>query len=115
VDILAGRPDVDPARITAVAEDAAGIWLLVAAASDSRIAAVQLHRTPYSIRSGLDLPLTRGLHDAVVHPGAAQLWDLDDLVRAIAPRATVWTDPVDWMRNVVVRTEPHFRYSSFGH
>jgi dienelactone hydrolase len=115
VDLLVGQPEVDPSRITAVAEEAAGIWLLLAAAVDPRIAGVQLHRTPYSIRSALDMPLTRGLHDAVVRPGAAQSWDLDDLVRAMEPREVVWTDPVDWMRNVVVRSDHRYRYSSFGH
>lgn len=115
VDILAGQANVDPARITAAAEDAAGVWLLMAAATDSRIAGVQVVRTPYSIRAALDAPLSRGVHDAVAHPGAANLWDLDDLVRAIEPRPVVWTDPTDWMRNVVLRPEPFFRYSSFGH
>ena len=40
-------------------------------------------------------------------------WDFEDLVKAIAPREVVWTDPADWMRNVVVR--PGFRYSTFVH
>jgi hypothetical protein len=38
--------------------------------------------------------------------------DLPDLVHAIAPRQVVWTDPTDWMGNVVVL--PGFRYSAFG-
>jgi dienelactone hydrolase len=115
IDLLASQAAVDSSRITAVAEETAGIWLLLAAAVDPRITNVELHRTPYSIRSGLDLPLTRGLHDAVVRPGAAQSWDLHDLVRVIEPREVVWTDPVDWMRNIVVLSDQRFRYSSFGH
>jgi cephalosporin-C deacetylase-like acetyl esterase len=113
IDVLAAQPEVDPAQITGVAEDVPGVWLLLAASIDDRIQQVSLFRTPYSVRAALDNPLNRSLHDAVVTPGWAQSWDLEDLVRAIAPREVVWTDPTDWMRNVVVR--PGFRYSAFGH
>lgn len=112
LDLLARTPDVDASRISAVAEDTAGIWLLLAAAADNRIGAVNLFRTPYSIRAGVDAALTRGLHDGVVHVGAAQTWDLEDLVRAIGPREVTWTDPVDWMRNPVIRPGPGYRYTA---
>ncbi len=109
VDILVSQPEVDASRISAVAEDVAGVWLLMAAAVDARIGRLALYRTPYSLRAALDTPLSRGLHDAAI-PAALPDWDLADLVRAIAPREVMWTDPMDWMRNVVVR--PGFRYSS---
>jgi hypothetical protein len=84
----------------------------MAAAADARISRVELFRTPYSLRAAFDDPLNRGLHDAVV-PGALLEWDFADLVHAIAPREVLWTDPTDWMRNVVVR--PGYRYSTFAH
>jgi dienelactone hydrolase len=112
VDVLAAQPDVDPAQIRAVAEGTPGAWLLMAAAADARIGRVNLYRTPFSLRAALDNPVNRGLHDAVIR-GAALHWDFDDLVKAIAPREVVWTDPTDWMRNVVVR--PGFSYSTFAH
>lgn len=112
VDVLAAQPEVDSGRIRAVAEDIAGVWLLMAAASDDRIKRVELYRTPYSLRAALDSPVNRGLQDAVVR-GAVLWWDFADLVKSMAPREVVWTDPTDWMRNVVVR--PGFRYSTFAH
>jgi cephalosporin-C deacetylase-like acetyl esterase len=115
IDILIRQPDVDPSRIHATAEDAAGIWLLMAAAADPRIASVDLQRTPVSLRQALDAPVTRGLHDGIIQLGVAQRFDLPDIVKAIAPRTVTWTDPMDWMRNPVVREGPPFRYTSFGH
>ena len=109
LDVLASQPEVDPARIKAVAEEMPGVWLLMAAAADDRIQRADLFRAPYSLRAALDDPVNRGLHDAVIR-GAVLHWDFEDLVKSMAPRKVVWTDPWDWMRNVVVR--PGFRYST---
>jgi hypothetical protein len=50
------------------------------------------------------------LHDAVI-PGFATKWDLDDL-RHVAGAARVrWTNPTDWMGNIV-RLEGPFVYAS---
>lgn len=111
VDLLASMPEVDASRIRLIASDAAGVWALIAAAVDSRIAAVELERTPYSVRAALNAPLTRGLHDVVI-PGFALRWDLADFSKAIAPRKVIWRDPTDWMRNV--QTLPGYEYSSFA-
>lgn len=99
VDLLAARNDVDAARMGVYGADVAGVWALMAASLDQRIAKVWLDRTPYSLRAALDAPVHRNLHDAVL-PGFALRWDLSDMVSAIAPRELVWTDPVDWMRAV---------------
>ncbi|MEO8128463.1 MAG: acetylxylan esterase, partial [Bryobacteraceae bacterium] len=48
VDYLETRPDVDTKEIHAVASEVPGIWLMLAAAIDTRISAVYLDRTPYS-------------------------------------------------------------------
>ena len=66
VEILAARGDVDPARISVLASGVAGFWALVAAATDSRIASVQIDLTPYSFQPALDGPVHHGLHDAII-------------------------------------------------
>ena len=100
LDILAVRPDVDASAIRATARGTAGIWLLLAAAVDSRISRLWLDRTPYSLRAALENPIHRQLHDAVL-PGFALRWDLPDVVKAIQPRTVLWSDPTDWLGNVV--------------
>ena len=112
VDALAAMPEVDASRITVVASDVSGIWALLAAAADPRIAQLDLTRTPHSLAAALSSPLTRSLYEAAV-PGLLLRGDLADIVAAIKPRRVVWRDPTDWMRNVV--TLPGFEYSTFGH
>ena len=102
VDFLASRQDVDAAAIRATAYGVPGVWLLMAAAIDSRITRVWLDGTPYSLRAALDNPLSRNLHDAVI-PGFALHWDLSDLVESIRPREVIWSNPTDWMESV----QPH--------
>ena len=111
VDVLVARPDVDAGSVRAAARNISGVWLLMAASIDARIGKIWLDRTPYSLRAALDVPLTRDLHDAVI-PGFALHWDLEDLMRAMAPRPVLWSDPTDWMHKVV----PHlagFLYRTF--
>jgi hypothetical protein len=100
VDVLVARPDVDAGSLRAVARNVSGVWLLMAASLDPRIGKIWLDRTPYSLRTALEVPLTRDLHDAVI-PGFALHWDLEDLVKAMAPRPVLWSDPTDWMHKVV--------------
>jgi hypothetical protein len=97
---LAGRADVDPARISARASSVAGVALLLAAAVNPQIRAVSLDRTPHSLRAAIDAPLHSNLHDAVI-PGFAVKWDLADLRELVRPREVTWKDPTDWMGNVV--------------
>jgi len=100
VDLLAARPDVNAAAIRGAARGVEGAWLLMAAALDPRLSRIWIDRTPYSLRTALDSPLNRDLHDALI-PGFALHWDFQELVRAIAPRAVIWSDPTDWMRAVI--------------
>lgn len=100
VDLLASRPDVNAASISAAAQDVPGVWLLMAAALDPRIGKIWLNRTPYSLRASLDGPLHRNLHDALI-PGFALKWDLADIRRALGSRTVIWTDPTGWMGTVV--------------
>jgi dienelactone hydrolase len=110
VDLLRHRPDVDPNAIRGAARGVAGIWLLLAAAADSHLAAIWLDKTPASLRSALDNSMDVDLPDAVI-PDFALHWDLQDLVRAIEPRRVYWTDPTNWMQHVVSLGSPyHYRY-----
>ncbi len=100
VDLLSARPDVDPSSIRGTARGVAGIWLLLAAAADSRLKTVWLDRTPASLRSALDNSMTVDLPDAVI-PNFILHWDLPDLVKAIEPRRAFWSDPTNWTQHVV--------------
>ena len=112
VDLLVSRSDVDAPFVRAAARKVPGLWLLMAAAADPRIVKIWLDRTPYSLRAALEVPITRDLHDGVIQGFALHL-DVDDVVKAIAPRNVLWTDPTDWLGRVV----PHlsgFVYRGFG-
>jgi len=112
VDALVARPDVDAGPIRAAARNVSGVWLLMAASIDSRIGKIWLDGMPYSLRAALEVPLARDLHDAMI-PGFALHWDLEDLVKAMAPRPVIWSDPTDWVHKVV----PHragFLYRYLG-
>jgi len=112
VEALAARPDVDAANIRGVARGVSGVWLLMAAAADSRISRLWLDRTPDSLTAALEQPLHENLHAAVI-PGFLLRWDIDAMVKAVAPRRILWTDPADWMGRVV-RRDGDFRYRGFG-
>ena len=100
VDLLAARPDVDAGSIRAAARGLGGIWLLLAAAADSRIGKIWIDRTPYSLRTALNHSMAADLWDAVI-PGFALHWDLNNLVKAMGKRQVMWTDPTNWLRRVV--------------
>ena len=108
IDLLAARKDVDPSSIRAVARGVKGIWLLLAAAVDTRISRVWLDRTPYSLRAALENSMNTDLFDAVI-PSFALHWDLNDLVKAMENRPILWTDPTNWMGHAVPLGPP-FRY-----
>lgn len=110
VDLLRARNDVDTSSICGVARGVAGTWLLLAAATDSRLGKIWLDRTPYSLRSALENSMTSGLSDAVI-PGFILHWDLQDLVKAMTTRQVLWTDPTNWMGKVVALGPPYqYRY-----
>jgi hypothetical protein len=108
IDLLAARNDVEPSSIRAVARGVKGIWLLLAAAVDTRIGKVWLDRTPYSLRAALENSMNTDLFDAVI-PSFALHWDLNDLTKAMENRPVLWTDPANWMGHAVPLGSP-FRY-----
>jgi hypothetical protein len=108
VDLLAASSDVDRDSIHGFARGVPGSWLLLAASADPRISKIWLDRTPYSLRSALANSMSADLWDAVI-PGFALHWDLNDLVKAMGTRQVIWTDPTDWVGNVVA-LGPTFQY-----
>ena len=112
VDLLAARPDIDARSIRGYARGVKGVWLLLAAAVDQRLARIWLDRTPWSIAAALVNPLTDHLFDAMI-PRFALHWDLQDLVAAAGDRRVLWTDPTNWMNRVVPLGAP-YRYRSVG-
>jgi hypothetical protein len=112
VDLLSARSDVDLASIRGAARGESGVWLLLAAAADSRIQRIWLDKTPYSLKTSLDTPLNRNLHAAVIR-GFCLKWDLNNLVSAMGERAVLWTDPTDWL-GVVTATKGNYRYRTFN-
>jgi len=108
LDLLEARTDVERGSIRAVAQGVPGIWLLLAAASDVRIAKIWLDRTPYSLQEAMENTINTDLFDALI-PGFLLHWDLDDLMNAMGDRRVLWTDPTNWMRRVVW-LGPRFRY-----
>lgn len=110
VDLLANRTDVDPENIRAIGRDVKGIWVLLAAAAEPRIKKIWLDRTPVSLRAALHQTVNTQLFDAVI-PGFALHWDLDDLVKAMASRPVMWTDPANWMNKIISVPGPYqYRY-----
>ena len=110
IDLLAARSDVDPASIRAAARGVKGVWLLLAAAVDTRIGKVWLDLTPYSLRAALENSMNTDLFDATI-PGFALHWDLQDLTQAMGHRPVLWTDPTNWMERPAFLGPPfQYRY-----
>ncbi len=112
VDLLASRPEVDPAAIRGYARGAKGFWLLLAAAVDPRLSRLWLDRTPRRLRDAFEGAMTYNLFEALI-PGFACHWDFPDLLKAIGERPVLRTDPANWM-NQVVDAGPGFRYRYVG-
>jgi hypothetical protein len=113
VDYLSRREDVDPSHLAVAARGVAGVWVLLAAAADSRIARIWLDGTPHSLGASLNGPIHTRLFDAVI-PGFLLHWELSDLVRAMGKRKVMWTDPADWMGRTVPGLGAAFQYRTEG-
>jgi hypothetical protein len=103
VDILSARADVDTTHISGAANGIAGIWMLLASTVDTRLGSIALDHTPYSYKAAFASALDQRLHDGAA-PGFYQNWDLGDLVAALGSRPISWTNPTDWLGNVVPQT-----------
>lgn len=92
IDAIARRPDVDPARISAIASGHLGLVLLYAAVVDPRLSHIAIDHALTSYRSLLEAPMTIGAPEDVV-PGVLLHYDIPDLVQVLGQRVTV-TDPL---------------------
>jgi hypothetical protein len=96
VDLLAARPEVDRERIYGFGVGAGALTLLHEAALDERIKKVALAGMLVSYESAVTHRIHRDLYESVI-PGVLKVYDLPDLVAAMAPRP-VWlvnaTDPL---------------------
>lgn len=87
-DYLASRPDVDPARISAVASGHLGLVLLHAAILDQRLGHVTVDHVLTSYRSLIDSPLPIGAPEDILS-GVLLHYDIPDLVQALSSRLTL--------------------------
>ena len=94
VDLLAARPDVDPGRIEGHGIEGGAIPLLHAAVLDPRIGKLTLRRMIGSYESVVRRRIHRGVFESVV-PGVLRIYDLPELVAAVAPRTVALIEPVD--------------------
>jgi cephalosporin-C deacetylase-like acetyl esterase len=114
LDVLSARPEVDPKSLRGYARGVKGVWLMLAAAVDQRLAKIWLDRTPWSLAAAFDEPITTHLFDAMI-PRFPLHWDFSDLVTAIGPHRVFWTDPVNWMNQVIPLSGPYrYRYVAEG-
>ncbi|MGA3162538.1 MAG: acetylxylan esterase [Terracidiphilus sp.] len=84
-DYLAGRADVDPNKVTALASGHMGLALLHAAVLDSRLKHIAIDHVLSSYRSLLDAPLPVGAPEDIL-PGVLKRYDIPDLAKILGPR-----------------------------
>ncbi len=96
VDLLSGRNEVDPQRISAFGKEKGAVPTLFAALLDTRIKKLALEGMLVSYQSAVRHKIHRGLFEDVI-VGVLKSFDLPDLVAAMSPRP-VWivdaTDPL---------------------
>lgn len=100
IDILMTRPEVLPGNFSLFANGVQGIAALYAAAVDQRTGTVIVDRTPYSFAAAFNSAVHYDLHSALI-PGVYPKWDVSSVVLALGRRKVIWTNPTDWLHNVV--------------
>ncbi|MCD4831276.1 MAG: hypothetical protein K8R02_05625 [Anaerohalosphaeraceae bacterium] len=106
LDVLLERENVDPNSISITGIEKAGPVVLHAAAIDVRFTAgVTAERSLITWLDLLDTPLA---HNQITHivPFALTSYDLQDIIRSIAPRPVQIIDPVDAYGNPRILAEP---------
>ncbi len=101
IDVLAGRPDVDPTRITAQASGHMGLVLLHAAVLDARLRQVHIDHSLESYKSLLEAPMPIDAPEDIL-PGVVRHYDIPDLLKALGTRAT-FTNPLPGTANLANR------------
>jgi cephalosporin-C deacetylase-like acetyl esterase len=117
VDLLAGRAEVDEARISVFGKGAGAVPALYAAAFDERIRKVALEEMLVSYEAVVTGGIHRGVFENIVR-GALRYYDLPDLVAWLAPRPVRIVDAVSPMGELVALGEVNRQYAraaSGGH
>lgn len=104
-DLLSVLQNYEKGEFEVIATGPAGPAALHAAALDSRIKALTLDRSLVSWSSVAKTPVSYNQLTNVV-PGALKVYDLPDLVKAIAPRKVTITNPVDAAGKPVAQAAP---------
>jgi cephalosporin-C deacetylase-like acetyl esterase len=113
VDLLSARPDVDPARISAIGREGGAIPTLHAAVLDARIRKVALD----GMLASYDLVVHRNVHAGVfehVIPGVLKSYDLADLVAALGPREALIADAADPLGTPLTEAEARAQFGRAG-
>lgn len=87
VDLLAGRSEVDLARLSGMGREAGAVPMLHAAALDSRIGRVALERGLASYQAVIDRKIHRDIAEQTI-PGVLRVYDLPDLAASL--KRPVW-------------------------
>ncbi len=104
VEILAGRPEVDPDRIGGWGRDSAAVPLLHAAALDPRLQKVVLEGMLVSYESVVAARIHRNVFENVIQ-GVLRAYDLPDLAQSLAPREAWIVSPVDPLGRALTAAE----------
>jgi len=104
IDLLSARRDVDALRIDAVGRGTFAIPVLLDAVLDPRIKRVALDESPTSYRAILGHSIHKDLPESLL-PGVLRVFDVGDLLLALAPRPVVLLDPVDAVAQPLGRAE----------
>jgi len=94
VDWLRAQGEFADAPVALVGEGLGGLWAMVAAALDDRIAAVACRGTLLSYRALVNAQYYE-VQGYFWVPGAVRDYDLPDLPALVAPRPVLWLDSVD--------------------
>jgi len=109
VDLLQSRTEVDSSRIYGFGKGNGAVPLLYAATLDDRIRKVVLEEMLLSYRAITERRIHRQVFENVV-PSALRLFDLPDLVAALAPREVWVVNPADSMSHIVPRQKASQTY-----
>jgi dienelactone hydrolase len=102
VDLLLARRDLGVRQVTAHGVGHASLPALLATAFDTRIAAAELDGLLQSYQAVAGTRLHRRAYEQVL-PGALRHFDIEDLVRAVAPRRVTVHRYVDAMGDTATR------------
>lgn len=111
IDVLAERGILHGGSAAGVANGTAGVSLLHAAAVESRLTRLVLQDPLVSWRAIAETPIHRRVFDSIV-PGSLGVYDLQDLVSAIAPRPVAMVSVRSPLGDVLLTSEARKHYEA---